>query len=371
MTRLRLFLLLPMLLFTACPGPADAPAAVDRTLVGWVPYWDQENALASFRSHSELFDAVVLFWYYLDAQGAVRTYGPVLEDPFIVRDAHARGVKVFALIANLPDYEEGGDWDAARVQRVIGSADARAAHVRDLVALTVDGGFDGIDIDYEALPVELRDNFTQFIRELAAALHAEGKLLAVGLHPKTSEGNPEEDNGSHAQDWLQIATYADRLDLMAFGEHYAGSEPGSVASIPWLERVLSYAIDTVGVPPQKLLLEWPFYAVEWTEEADGTIVGNGEELTLRAAEALRVQEGAQLEWDDASQSPYFQYTRDGALRTVWFENARSIEAKLNLAERYKISSVGFWRLGGETEVAWPVFASFLTPSSTPPSRERD
>ena len=327
-------------------------------LTSWIPYWDQERALQSFRDHAELFRTVSLFWYYLDANGVIQPYAAAGDSRALVAEVHQSGVQVFALVANMPDFEEGGDWDAARVQRVIGTAAARAAHVRDLVALATEGGFDGIDIDYEALRADQCDDFTTFIRELADALHTQGKLLGVGLHPKTSEGNPAEDNGSHAQDWALLARLADRLYLMSFGEHYAGGEPGPIASLPWVERVVSYAVDDLGVPPDKLVLEWPFYAVEWVVSPDGGIQSTQDELTLRDAEALRVAEGATVLWDDASQSPSFRFVRDGAQHVVWFEDTRSLQAKLDLAQRYGIHHIAYWRFGGEAPALWDVLVAW-------------
>ena len=330
----------------------------DMMLTSWIPYWDQESALNSFREHADLFDTVSLFWYYLDAGGAIKPYGPVKEDQSIIDEIHQSGAQVFALVANLPDFEEGGDWDSARVQRVIGSADARASHIRDLVAFIVDRGFDGLDIDYEALRATQRNDFSQFIRELAAELHEHDKLLGVGLHPKTGEGNPAEDNGSHAQDWAQLAKYADRMYLMSFGEHYAGGEPGPIASLPWVERVVSYAVNDLKVPPSKLVLEWPFYAVQWSASPGGRMRGVQSEMTLREAESVRAEAGATVEWGDASQSPSFRFDHENASHVVWLENARSLNAKLDLARHFGIAHVSYWRLGGETDALWEVLSEY-------------
>lgn len=355
---MRTFILLSVMLplLTTCT-PAEgnlspSPRREDATLMSWIPYWDQENAFEAFRKQSGLFDQLSFFWYRLDSEGKIRTYADAEEDPSLVRFAREQGVLTFALIANLPDDgEEMDDWDPERVDRVIASAPARALHITDLVALAEKLHFDGIDIDYEALETRQRENFSRFIEELASALHAKGKLLRVALHPKTSEINPMEDNGSHAQDWKRLMRSADFLTLMAFGEHYAGGEPGPVASLPWLERNIRYAVETIGIPRDKLTIELPLFGEHWAKE-DGEFVGESDELPLSDAETIRKRNRARVQWDASSASPYFTFKKGGKEHIIWLENARSLTAKLTLLERYGITHIAYWRLGGETKEVW-------------------
>src|SRR3990167_9598571 len=155
--------------------------------VGWIPYWDQKTAFASFSKNVELFDFVSAFWYRIDAEGNLTTYKQTVEDQSIIDFAHKNNVKVLAVVANLPDYEEGGDWDYKRVDKVISSTAARKAHIQVLIGLAAEHNFDGINIDYEALKRSQRENFTAFIEEFAQAHHKEGKILGVAIHPKTPE----------------------------------------------------------------------------------------------------------------------------------------------------------------------------------------
>jgi spore germination protein YaaH len=43
---------------------------------------------------------------------------------------------------------------------------------------------------------------------------------------------------------------------------------------------------------------------------------------------------------------------------VWIENAASVRARLDLAARYDIGGVAFWRLGQEDPAAWPVVSDW-------------
>lgn len=333
-------------------------------MVGWIPYWDQDNAFQSFQDNVDLFTDISFFWYRLDANGKVNTYQVTREDLSMVEYAKRHGVRTFGLIANLPDYTEGGTWDSSRVQKAIGTSKARKEHVEALVALAKRNGFDGINIDYESLKTDLKDEFSAFIHDLGDALRAEGKQLSVAIHPKTGEGNPWEDNGSHAQDWKQLSKGADQLHFMTYGEHYVGSDAGPVASVGWLHKVIDYAIEDLRIPTTKIYVGLPLYGQEWYQDDSGKMIGVDDEMTMREAEEKRLQYGAQVEFDTESSSPFFSFfmrERSGKKHVVWTENAQSINDKVDLAKRHGIRNLALWRLGGDTPEVWPTLRNFIKP----------
>ncbi len=330
----------------------DEARANPIVILGWIPYWDQAKAFASFKANVDLFNYISLFWYRLDSRGQLRPYSQTKEDENIIAFAHQNGVKVLAVIANLPDYAEGGDWDWQRVERVISSAEARRRHVADLAALAEGENFDGINIDYEALRRSQREDFTAFIRELADALHARGKILGVALHPKTGEFKPSEDNGSPAQDWNAIAQYADHLYLMTYSQHSLASEPGPNASPAWMDRVLEYAVNVRKIPKEKLFMGIPFYGHEWVETRPGQWEGIDDDVTFAHAAELAEQYGVPIQWDEDAMTPFSTFRRRGRQHSVWFENKKSLESKLELRKKYQIPNIAFWRLGGEDPEVW-------------------
>jgi spore germination protein len=340
---------------TSPSAPDDAAVEHACSVLGAVPYWAQEEAISSFDKHIELIDYISVFWYNVGPDGDVRKYVMAAEDRALIKRAHRHGVKVLALIANLPDEEQagdGGDWDAARVGRVIGSEADRRAHIAALMDLTRRMHFDGIYIDYELLPGTYRESFTRFIEELSLALHAEDKTLAVALHPKTSEGNPLEDNGSAAQDWDALHAYADQLHFMTYGEHTADSPPGPVASVGWVERILRYAVVTRRVPPAKVYMGMPLYAQEWSQTSSGQYRGL-DDLVFKDVQQRKHTHHGTEKWSAKHESPYVVYRDQKQMaHAIWFENKRSSEAKLAVGNELEICKLSIWRLGGEDPSFW-------------------
>ena len=326
----------------------------DTKILGWIPYWDQSNAFDSFKNNAEIFDYISLFWYYLDSNEKIKKYTSAIEDENIINFAHQKGVKVLAVIANLPDYTEGGDWNSERVEEIISSASLRQRHINDIVELVRRNNFDGVDIDYEALKKTDRNNFTIFIKELSKVLHNEGKLLGVAIHPKTSENKPSEDNGSHAQDWEKLHPYIDQMYFMLYSEYNLETKPGPNASVNWADKILDYAVNKVKVPKEKIFFGIPFYGHEWVKTEKNQYQGLDSDVTFSNVKFLSEDNNLPFKWDEASKTPYFVYTKNGKEHIIWFENSDSFEAKLFLKEKYGIPNLGFWRLGAEDLKVWEI-----------------
>ncbi|OGH37704.1 MAG: hypothetical protein A3B44_00350 [Candidatus Levybacteria bacterium RIFCSPLOWO2_01_FULL_38_21] len=332
--------------------PSQQVLRFNPKVIGWIPFWDQEAAFESFSKNTSAFDFVSFFWYRVDASGNLRTYKSTIVDKSIIDFAHAHNVKVLAVVANLVDYGEGEGFDDSRVARVISTQEKRVKHINDLLTLVDENNLDGIDIDYEALKVSERENFSLFIEELSKSLHKKGKVLGVAIHPKTSENDPQENNGAHAQDLLRISKAADQMYFMTYTQHELFSEPGSIGEFGWIRRVLSYAIGEVGVPPEKVFLGIGLDGVKWRVGSDKSYAGISDDLKFFDILSTAQENGAETKWDSPSKSPYLEYLQSGQKYVIWFENSESASARFDLAKEFRVGGLAFWRLGGEDPRVW-------------------
>ena len=115
--------------------------------------------------------------------------------------------------------------------------------------------YTGIQIDFEDINPEDRDNYSSFISDVKKAIGA--KTLSVALPAKTS-------TVKGAYDFSAIGSIADRIIIMAYDEHWGGNGPGPVASIAWCEKVAAYAKATV--PNDRLVMGIPFYGRSWQDK---------------------------------------------------------------------------------------------------------
>ncbi len=308
--------------------PAPAPHRYEATV--WAAYATvlEQETLAR---NADIIGEVNFVWYQVGPGGQLS--GSV-QSTQALEAARAAGLRVVPSVQNTGFSREA-------VLAAIGADEARAAHIAELVALAVDNGYDGLDIDYESLAAEDRDLFSAFIEELAAALHAEGKLLSIAVHPKTDEQGTW--GGPAAQDYARLGAAVDEFKIMTYDYHWSTSEAGPIAPIAWADEVLAYAATVV--PPEKTYLGLHFYGYSW-------LSSRGESLEWQQAVKLPEMYGAEVERDENAEA-WFAVGDEGR-PTVYYADAQTTAAKLEaiLARHPQIAGVAIWRVGGEDPENW-------------------
>ena len=307
----------------------SAPLTSKKTVAVWLPYWDIEAGLDVLEKFPNSVTEVSPFWYTLSSQGDISN-SPGAENQAVLDSFRALGKPIIPTIS-CPDNNIGS--------AVLNDPVQRRSHISKLLEMVVAFEYDGIDIDYENLPASDRDTFSQFVRELAESFHSKEKILVVTVNSKTKE--PGSWNGPQSHDYAAIAAAADKVRIMAYDQHYSQGEPGPIAAKDWVERVITFALTKI--PREKLILGLPAYGYDWTGSE------RAKSLVFETVPKDRAQG-----WDDASSSPFITYF-DGAVdHEVWFENARSLEAKIELVNKYKLAGVAIWRVGREDAQIYPM-----------------
>lgn len=309
-----------------------------RTVAGYVVPWDPRSTGAV--SHDALTE-VSPVWYQPAANGELAFASQQAQQSVsqVEAQASARHLAVLPTISNYV----GNQWNSGLIHRLISDPQLRAAHVAAIVSLARSGSWAGVDLDYESLRTADRAAYSAFVRDVATALHQEHKRLTLTVHAKTEE--PGDWSGARAQDWQALGAAADEIRVMAYDYSTDTSSPGPIAPMDWVESVVQLAVSEV--PRDKILLGLGTYGYDWASGQPA------QDLQWADAEALADEHSAPVMWDPTTQSPWFAYTDDqGRPHTVWFENAHSLTAKLDLATKYHIGGVFLWRLGGEDPAIW-------------------
>jgi spore germination protein len=328
------------------PRPADAEAPRRPEVVASLPVWNLAGGSRTIGAHASSFTAASPSLYEVAPTGEItlRQQPAGVVAPAQLDAIRSRGVPLVPTISNTRD----GTWDPALVQTVLHDPELVARHVQEIVGLVRQQGFAGVDIDYEELAAADRDVFTAFVVRLGKALHAEDKVLSVDLFAKDSDAGYDQRN--LAQDYAAIGRAADQVRLMAYDWHWQTSSAGPIAPADWVDRVLTYAVHEIAA--HKIVLGVPTYGYGW-DATDGQLV------SWLQAYAMSEQHGAPVHWDQKAQSPWLAYTDDqGAEHTVWFENAFSVKAKLQLAQSYRIGGVFLWLVGDEDDGLWSIVSAY-------------
>lgn len=254
----------------------------------------------------------------------------------LTRMARQYGVLPLLVLTTLG---EDGQFSGERAQQLLRDPVARGALIENLAQTIAAQGFAGVDIDFEYIPPEDAAAYADFVRAVRARLEPSGLTVMVALAPKTSADQPGLLYEAH--DYAALGAAADDVLLMTYEWGYALSEPMAVAPINKVEQVVRFAVSQI--PPEKIFMGIPNYGYDWMLPY---IKGQSRARSLGNVQAVEqaIQVGAPIRFDAQAQSPHYNYWRERAEHEVWFEDARSIRAKLALAGEYQLRGVSVWNI---------------------------
>ena len=300
-------------------------------VVGYYVDYDRRS-LDSLRLRSPHLDQVVSFSYGATPDGQING-----RDPEILKGVTAAPKKVI-LFGNLTD----GKFSRDTASAILRDPAVQERYLRLLLEKVAQQKAGGVQLDFEGVAPEDRSRFTSFVQRLAEELHRRGLTLSLAVPAKVRD-DPRS-GWAGAFDYAALGQAVDQLFIMAYDEHYRGGEPGPVASLPWTEKAIRFAISVV--PTQKILLGIPLYGYDWAAPGQGRAYG------IKVLQARLAQQGAEIRWDPVFGENVAAYRADDGEHVAWFPDERSLEAKLALAQKYNLKGVALWRLGFEPDHYW-------------------
>ncbi|MHB1393801.1 MAG: LysM peptidoglycan-binding domain-containing protein [Clostridia bacterium] len=285
-----------------------------------------------------------IFSYEVKPDGSIGT----LNDGPLIAAARAARVAPIMVISNI---QEGGfNSDLART--ILTNEQVQNTLIANVISNLRTKNYSGLDVDFEYIYPENRENYNNFLRKLSRQLKPLGYTLATAVAPKTSA----EQTGLlyEAHDYPVHGALVDHVILMTYEWGHTYGPPMAVAPIDQVRRVLNYAVSAI--PRQKILMGIPNYGYDWIIP----YVPGSKATTLSntAAIDLARREGAVIKYDMKSQAPFFNYfDANGKEHIVWFDDARSIEAKMRLLNQYSLGGASYWTIGRYFPQNWLVLSS--------------
>ena len=301
---------------------------------------NRKDAIADFRAHAAQTSIIAPQTFTMDAQGFILGEVP----PDVLRAAAENHVGVMPLVVNK-------GFNQPLMHTVLDTAESRARAIRYLLYYALRDGYLGFQFDYENIHYTYRDKFTVFFKEAARVFHRHHLQLSAAIVGRYNESRNSNspggwDNWSGVYDYAELGRYADFLSVMAYAEHGATADPGPVAGLPWVQSIADYSARTI--PRAKVSLGVPFYAMRW--EMQDTKKWRGRSARYSdAAAALATTESI---WDAHRASPHLTFLTNGRQTELWFENARSLQAKMQLARSMRFAGISAWALGQEDPAFW-------------------
>jgi hypothetical protein len=323
---------------------------------GFVPYWEMNDGIAEDVAGLDL-TTLALFSVTHTKDGAIDTkqtgYKRITGDigKQLIREAHDRGVAVQLVYSSF-----GTDRNA----RLLGSTALQDATIASLVSLVTTIGVDGIDVDIEQIDAGLVPAYGAFVGRVRDALRAAVPDATVSV--ATGAGL-----AGAAMAVAATAAGADRIFLMGYDYHYAGSDTGASAPMDRRDGAnedLPWSLDlygSLGIPTERTILGLPLYGMRWRvagPELGALPLGNGaiwvpaDNPAFLAAppippvlDPLEVVEFYAV-GPTVSAVPGDSRATAG-WQAIYVDSPRTLTPKLRLADDRGLAGAGFWAIGYE------------------------
>jgi spore germination protein YaaH len=327
---------------TRAPAPPPVPG---HEVYGFVPYWEMDASLPEHVARTDL-TTLALFSVTHRGDGSLsdrengfrRIDGEVGRR--LVAEAHERGVRVEIVYTSF-----GTDKNRAFYR----DEAAQARWIEELVAYAAEGGFDGVNVDVEGLPLDLVPAWADFVGRLREALRAQDPAAEVSVATGANHTGA-------AMALAATAAGADRIFLMGYDYRVAGSGPGATSPMDRTdgdEKDLVWSLDlyaTLGVPPERTILGLPLYGLTWPvlgPEFGAAAVGRGDAWVPRRNLGVFSDPAFRPTLDETESVEFYAAERGGAWSAVYFDSPRSLRPKLALADERGLAGAGFWAIGYE------------------------
>lgn len=312
----------------------DADNAADQktdSIGAWVVYWDLDNAVEELQNGEAYLDTISFFAAYFDENDTPfipEQTAALLEA--VTEDAEAEGKKVQRYLTFVNDkiLKEGGSSlkDTELLHRLLAKPEGACAHAEKILEMTKAGGYDGIEIDYEAIKKDkqLWQPFIAFVEELIRQAQEADIDVRIVLEP----GAPVQE-----YDFPEGPEYV----LMCYNLYGYGTEPGPKADPAFLQEMITMAEYLPGE------VNFALATGGFDFGADGSVA----QLRREDAELLAEQSGAEPRRDENSGDMVFGYTDEaGMTHQVWYADEDTLGGWMQLIRDEGYDRFMLWRIGG-------------------------
>ncbi|MEG2669694.1 MAG: glycosyl hydrolase family 18 protein [Oscillospiraceae bacterium] len=283
------------------------------------------------------------FTYGIQADGSLVD----LNDEQLIKLSNMYGTKKLMHLSTLT---ESGNFSNDRAHLVLTNPEIQTVLIDAIIANMKAKGYDGLDVDFEFIFPEDRYGYATFLQNLRLRLNPLGYPVYSALAPKTHDNQRGILYEGH--DYSLIGAATNKVLLMTYEWGYTYGPPMAVAPLNNVRDVVEYAVTRIS--SSKMLLGIPTYGYDWTLPF---VPGGNGAPSISPVEALDLARkyNAEIEFDEIAMAPWFKYSdENGVLHEVWFEDARSIKAKLKLAHDFGFFGIGYWNSMRDFPQNWVV-----------------
>ena len=368
--------------------PLSSVKAASFEVAGWIPWWQDTMGVESADDHIREFDILYPFAFEVNDDGSLADKADLDESKWqkLFKTADRRDVDIIPSVA----------WfDGEAIHAVLSNTNKREAHIAEIVEMVENGDYAGVNIDYESKLAETINYYSTFLEELKDEL--DDKYLTCTIEARTPPASRWREVPAvieYANDYEAMAEHCDWVEIMAYDQQRAdlklnderkGEPYIPVADTDWVEKVIELALEDI--PAEKIMLGVPTYGRQWTlsvapnwfkeyksvgainqpdaeELADDYDVNIGrnaageasytffpDDSPFKILDVLPVPDGTRKGFEAAAKALLFANLTDLTVpvNIVWYSDAKAIEEKVDLIEKYDLRGIAVFKIDGEED----------------------
>lgn len=311
---------------------------------GYIEPSTPEREAQTIREVGEYLTYLSPFSYQVLIDGSLKP----INDDTMLRTAREFRTASLLVITNFSN----GNFDTDLVDTILEDTSLQDRLIANILSTMNNKGYYGINIDFERISPENRQLYNDFLRRITAALHEQNYVVSTALAPKDSDIQTGAWHGAH--DYRAHGEIVDFVIIMTYEWGWSGGPPYAVAPVDLVEDVIRYAASVI--PSRKIMMGMPLYGYDWTLPF---VPGGRWARRIDPQQGIRLaaERGVAIQYNQQTQAPTFKYyDTDGVEHEVWFEDARSVRAKLLLVNKYDLRGVSYWLLGLSFPQNWLVLS---------------
>jgi len=331
---------------------------------GYYPGWEQASMPASNIDFTALTH-LIHFSLVPNSDGTLNSNDNSIttaNSADVVSRAHAAGKKVLICVG-------GADSESA-FQGATSSANL-PTFINSLTNFMAARGYDGVDIDWEPLPVSDTQQYTNLVNGLRSALNGfpQHKLLTAAAGAYPPYGDPP--TAEYAM-FAALQNQFDQINIMTYdlsGPYegwvtwfnspiYDGGYrfPSTSGLVPSVDGAVGNFL-TNGLMPGKLGIGIAFYGYIWTG-GSGTSTGGVTQPRQSWTNAPTIStpdystimtsyyQSNLYSWDNSAQAAYLSITNSNSAGDMFisYDDQRTCQAKVSYARNHSLGGVMIWEL---------------------------
>lgn len=276
-----------------------------------------------------------IFNYSVTKEGELITY---YDDTEVINMTKEYGVMPLMLLTTLTIR---GEPNIELAYEILLNQEFQNTHIENVLYILRTKGYQGVNISFQYINVSNIHLYENLLSNIADRLNKEGYLVFVSINPNITTVNDqiifEEVNYSVMDELTQ------NIIFLRYDWATKIIPPSPVSSLKNIDFFLNYVSQSI--PMNNVIIGIPNIGYDWELPY---IPGrsNVHSLTLERAIDLARNQGATIQFDTVSQTPFFEYVFSEdemeIKHIVWFIDARSINSILDLVQKYHLHGIAIW-----------------------------